>query len=165
MGDRSQYGINIAQGGANGGTPRSYGKVIAHKVFKTKTGETSTLVMTADEIALTVTGQSYTKPPNVTPNSSEKSLSMPLTEDIQIVDQATFAVILNPPVTTISEAEGSIQSKFIDVYLPNEHGNLKHYRSLKVYPDFDISVDPMNLDFNADDGIWLEKSIERTFFL
>ncbi|HDR3901612.1 TPA: hypothetical protein QCO88_004212 [Bacillus cereus] len=159
QGDRSQYGINIPQGGATGGTPRQYSYVLAHKTFKNDKGQTMTMIMTADELALSIPG--YSKPSNITGDKSKHTLSTNIIEDIQIKDQATFGVVFDPPLTRISGAEDS--SKFIDVYYPSEDSNLKYYQSIKVALDFDINEDSIN--FNNHDNIGIFNFVTRNFLL
>lgn len=94
--------------------------------------------MTADELGLSgVSG--YSKPSNVKANTSQKSLTITLVEDIQVQDQATFAVVFEPSIDSISAIEDHVPGKFIDVCFPDGNGNLKHYKTMKVAPDFDIN--------------------------
>ncbi|MHB0801688.1 hypothetical protein PVK73_19035 [Bacillus thuringiensis] len=160
VGGLSRIGVNVAKGPTNvdATKARNYTQVIAYKTFKDSTGTSNTIVMTADELALSVTG--YSKPSGVTGNSTQKSLTAPLLIDMTIDDQATFVVVFDPPITKVAAADDSTPSKFMDVYFPGENGNLEYYDSVKVDPDFDIENDDLDIDNDADPT----ESITRTIF-
>ncbi|MHA2896458.1 hypothetical protein [Bacillus cereus] len=159
VGALSRIGVNVAKGANNvdATKARSHSQVLAYKNFKTSTGATETIVMTADELALSVSN--YTRPSGVTGDASKKLLKIPFLIDMTIDDQATFVVSFNPPLTKISVAENDPPSRFIDVYFPDENGHLVYFQSVKVDPDFDMSVDSIDIDNNAGPSEFIRRTI------
>ena len=155
----SRIGVNVAKGANNvdATKARSYSHVIAYKNFKTSAGAIQTIVMTADELALSVSG--YSRPSGATGNTSQKSLTLPFLIDMTIDDQATFVVVFDPPLTKISVAENETPSRFIDVYFPDENGHLVYFQSIKVDPDFDISGDSIDIDNNTGPSEFIRRTI------